>query len=202
MPTTPENPVTVEALLRLKRHECPDDAFWDKFDRDFERRRLQALVNDNGSEGRISWVRLRRMALGTGFASVVLGMALIGTERFGGGASGAINPEAGSGSDVISANKSPVGAGESGRFGEERLQSLASVDTGASNAYLSRGLVSPQFVVDVLSTRLEEDHFDRVLANPEIQGPRRHDAVFVADPLTGGDRYRSALLLDRSLGQF
>lgn len=36
--------VTVEALLRLKRNEQPSEDFWSTFEDDFERRRLNALV--------------------------------------------------------------------------------------------------------------------------------------------------------------
>ncbi len=36
--------VTVEALLRLKRNEQPSEDFWNTFEIDFERRRLNALV--------------------------------------------------------------------------------------------------------------------------------------------------------------
>lgn len=36
--------ITVETLLRLKRQERPGTDFWDSFERDFQRRRLHALV--------------------------------------------------------------------------------------------------------------------------------------------------------------
>lgn len=37
-------PISLEELLRLKREEKPSDAFWDKFDRELEKKRLQAMV--------------------------------------------------------------------------------------------------------------------------------------------------------------
>lgn len=39
-----EKEVKVEDLLRLKRAERPDDAFWDTFDRELHQRMLQTLV--------------------------------------------------------------------------------------------------------------------------------------------------------------
>lgn len=38
------SPVTLEDLLKLKRHEKPDDAFWNTFEKDFKKRTLQELV--------------------------------------------------------------------------------------------------------------------------------------------------------------
>lgn len=39
-----ETQISLEQLLRLKRHEKPGDAFWEKFDRELEKKRLQAMV--------------------------------------------------------------------------------------------------------------------------------------------------------------
>ena len=36
--------ITLESLLKLKKHERPGGDFWDSFDNDFQRRRLNALV--------------------------------------------------------------------------------------------------------------------------------------------------------------
>lgn len=44
-PQTEATPkVTVENLLKLKRHEQPSGAFWNQFDRELEKKRLQAMV--------------------------------------------------------------------------------------------------------------------------------------------------------------
>ncbi len=37
--------ITVETLLHLKRNERPGPEFWDNFEKDFDRRRLNELVN-------------------------------------------------------------------------------------------------------------------------------------------------------------
>ena len=47
MPKTPHedpNEIKIEDLLRLKRSERPEDAFWNEFDRELHHRMLQALV--------------------------------------------------------------------------------------------------------------------------------------------------------------
>lgn len=41
---TRENEIKVEHLLRLKRAERPDDAFWNRFDQELHQRMLQTLV--------------------------------------------------------------------------------------------------------------------------------------------------------------
>jgi hypothetical protein len=41
--------VSVESLIRLKRCEKPSENFWNDFDRDFQRRRLNALVETSSS---------------------------------------------------------------------------------------------------------------------------------------------------------
>lgn len=44
MPSEDQKKVTVEDLLRLKRSERPDNAFWGDFDRELHQRMLQTLV--------------------------------------------------------------------------------------------------------------------------------------------------------------
>lgn len=42
--TEKKQSVTLEELLQVKRHEKPDPEFWNSFENNFERRRLNALV--------------------------------------------------------------------------------------------------------------------------------------------------------------
>ena len=44
MPETEKHNVTLESLLRLKRSERPTAEFWDGFDREWNNRRLRALI--------------------------------------------------------------------------------------------------------------------------------------------------------------
>lgn len=43
-PKQTDSGINVEDLLRLKRHEQPDEAFWGKFDRELHQRMLHTLV--------------------------------------------------------------------------------------------------------------------------------------------------------------
>jgi hypothetical protein len=47
------NKVTVEELLQLKKYEKPDDKFWNKFDRELQRKTLQTLVKPTSIRERI-----------------------------------------------------------------------------------------------------------------------------------------------------
>jgi hypothetical protein len=48
-----ETEVSVEKLLRIKRSEKPDNGFWEKFESDFQRRRLQVLMEQENT--RSTW---------------------------------------------------------------------------------------------------------------------------------------------------
>jgi hypothetical protein len=65
--------ITLEQLLRLKRAEKPEDAFWDRFDSELHGRMLRTLVNsDSKSTGLIRWLRMRWLQAGAVAACVVL----------------------------------------------------------------------------------------------------------------------------------
>ena len=51
----------LEDLLLLKRHEKPDDLFWDKFDRELEAKRLMVLVNRQPWYHRLSHALMQRV---------------------------------------------------------------------------------------------------------------------------------------------
>lgn len=44
--------LSVEELLRVKRHECPEPEFWDGFQTELRRRTLESVAVDSGEEGR------------------------------------------------------------------------------------------------------------------------------------------------------
>ena len=72
--------LTVEQLLRLKRAEQPDPAFWSKFDTQMQQRMLQALVAKRRSAPRRAWNALGALRYATvpGLAAAlaVVGIAL------------------------------------------------------------------------------------------------------------------------------
>ncbi len=80
-PQTEANPkVTVETLLKLKQHEQPSKTFWNHFDRELEKKRLQSIVTCEPLYQRLlHGLRVRfhpTVALGTATA-FVLGFFLL-----------------------------------------------------------------------------------------------------------------------------
>jgi hypothetical protein len=61
--------IEVEELLRLKRFEKPDPAFWDKFDQGLRRKSMQALAKENQGFWATLWERrwLQPAALAAAF---------------------------------------------------------------------------------------------------------------------------------------
>jgi hypothetical protein len=56
--------ITLEALLELKRHERPGDEFWDSFESDFHRRRLNTLYVQSSSHDARWMPSLKAFAFG------------------------------------------------------------------------------------------------------------------------------------------
>jgi hypothetical protein len=62
---TTQKPIQLEQLLRLKRAEKPDDAFWEQFDRELHGRMLRTLVNSESQPGAwFNWLRSRWIQAG------------------------------------------------------------------------------------------------------------------------------------------
>ncbi|MFP4540502.1 MAG: hypothetical protein ACLFR7_02635 [Opitutales bacterium] len=198
MPSTTEHPVTLEKLLRLKRHEVPDAEFWSRFDRDLERRRLRALVQD-GAEGKMQgrWTRGRLLGgLFATAASVAALGALVLVQEDG----WFLAPVDGPGFEEVLPAVAQVSPGPL----EARLESMAAVDGALSPPGWPDGalVADSRFVVDSLSAAGEHSHFLRIHANPVFSEVRRDGAQFVADAFTAGNRASATFLTDRPRGQF
>ncbi len=79
--------VSVEDLLKLKRAEKPDDAFWDRFDAQLHQRMLQTLVKKDPWHLQVLRCFRLRIVQGAAFACVAAA-AFVGLDRsgtFGGG---------------------------------------------------------------------------------------------------------------------
>ena len=73
-PKTPAYSARLSELIRLKKSERPDAAFWDQFDREFRNRQLTALVQARSwreRAGAIALIILRKSAVFTATASVL-----------------------------------------------------------------------------------------------------------------------------------
>lgn len=71
------NHVKVEDLLRLKRAERPDAAFWDQFDRELHQRMLQTLVKKDPWYVQIMRGLTGRIAQTSGVGAAVAAAALV-----------------------------------------------------------------------------------------------------------------------------
>lgn len=194
MPNSPDHRVTLEDLLKLKRHEEPEPAFWDRFERDFEQRRLRALMSRE-STGVLSfglhWMRQTGWAFGA--LAAALAVAFIGLSRFSSSKMG----------------ETLVGSAQLLRSapGAATLNEVPAMIELASLSDLSepsRGSVQsePRFVVDVISDRPEPDHYRRVLSNTAFFGGNSGGTEFVADALTTSGRPRATFLVERPRAQF
>lgn len=113
---TPEAEERLSQLLRMKRQERPDAAFWDKFDEELRSKQLSALVRTQSwyeRLGKTSLVVARKSATATATLSVfALGIfAVSQNEFFADNESDATQPALGAGNDSIvqnATNQSPL----------------------------------------------------------------------------------------------
>lgn len=198
MPKSTDSQITLEELLRLKRHEAPEPAFWEQFDRDLERRRLRALVVPDEGRGSSFWAGWRRtlaLASGTFAAAGAVGFAFLQrAPQF----SGAFVESPASAEVASVPSEATIPAAVAGQPVHEASLAPAPAihDLRLADAIDSR------FVQDVINARVEQSHFRSVLSNPSFVGMRADDAQFVSDSWTTTGRSRATFLVDRPSGQF
>ncbi len=83
---SPENDVQLSQLLRMKRQERPDDAFWGKFDEELRSKQLSALVRTQSwyeRTGKLALLIARKSAAATATLSIfALGIFTISKTEF------------------------------------------------------------------------------------------------------------------------
>lgn len=161
--------VSLEMLLRVKRAEQPDSEFWESFEKDFNRRRLNSLVERDTRSWRL-WSPLTKFM---GLAVPALGMLALGVLGW-------------RSQDVTV----PVMA-EVSR--DDMLAALAKQESAALSAVsevtqssLTSGAdrLSSQFVLDVLEDKTSARHsFRKVLYTPALQAVSPVGASYVRDSL-------------------
>lgn len=172
-----EPPVSLEDLLKLKRHESPQDGFWSDFERDFQRRRLRALMDGDADAPRwgfwkqaLLWGPVSTGAVAAlAFFALSAPDALIQTDEAAGG-----EPELASAPVKLQVlpESRPV---ESGR---------PALLTSVESLQVHRG--QSRFVFDALASDEEPGSFRRVLSNASLSVPTTAGSRYVADPLTAG----------------
>lgn len=174
---TDQTPVTVEALLKLKRNERPEEGFWEEFESTFQRRRLRELVGRERLRERI-WIPVVK-----GFAVAVPLLALAGLLTY-----EKLEP-LGSERAVASANGSPAvvsgGVEESGVGPEADLAEANSGGVEFPRGTLQRQ--SMRFVLDALSgAAVSQRNFEKVLYSPALQTQPASGQRYVEDSFSSG----------------
>lgn len=161
--------VSLEMLLRVKRAEQPDGEFWESFEKDFNRRRLNTLVERETRSWRL-WSPLTKFM---GLAVPALGMLALGI--LGWRSNEVTMPVMAevSRDDMLAA----VAKQESAvldTVGESFQSGLASTSDRLSS----------QFVLDVLEDKTSAKHsFRKVLYTPALQAVSPVGASYVRDSL-------------------
>ena len=77
LPNPTNSEIKVDDLLRLKRHERPDEVFWEQFDRELHQRMLQTLVKKEPVYVQMLRALTGRAAQTLGLAGVAAAFALV-----------------------------------------------------------------------------------------------------------------------------
>lgn len=162
--------ISVEALLKLKRLERPDDRFWETFERDFERRRLQALAARSNWRDRLLIPSLRALALA---APVLLVAGVLYVRQS---------------ADVV-AEPRPLLVEASSRVSDPVSIAYAETDGVFPDGLpeMTTSLASSQFVLDAIQpASTSGQHFRKVLYSPAIRVPAQDGSVYVRDSFSPG----------------
>lgn len=114
---------TIEELLRFKKAERPDEAFWDRFDRDLHQRMMQTLVKKEPWPTQLLRALSGRLAQGTAVAAALVLIAMMVVRP-------ALVPQQGSGTTVATTTDSVPTNQEAVDSAEPELQQFTAADYG------------------------------------------------------------------------
>lgn len=164
--------ITLESLLHLKKSERPKAEFWESFEKDFDRRRLSALVQRPTWRDVIVSPAFRVLSLGIPAMALVV-MALVWS------------PEENlvSSTHVIAKRSDPVTEAVA------QIETVAQVSQPAAMTYdLDATQASSQFVVDAFQDSTGSSmRFRKVLYSPAIRLSVPSGAFYVRDNLSSSD---------------
>ena len=165
--------ITVETLLQLKRNEKPAEDFWENFEKDFHRRRLNALM-ETGTRSAISFISLFKALAFTLPALLLVGGTIFWSR-----------------SSESPISRSVVSTSEPVEFdsGESLAQvERSQVESTDSIPDFSSDRVANQFVVDAIqSSPSSGANFRKVLYTPAIRLSPSSGASYVRDNLSTSD---------------
>jgi hypothetical protein len=170
MDKSPHNaPVSLEALLKLKKCEQPDEQFWDSFEQSFHRRRLNSLVERDEHSWRL-WNPLVKLMTVAVPALGLLALGLLGSRSH--EAASPVLAEV-SQEDILA--HSVPSQQVRPNSGEEALSVFS-----PSSSHLAS-----QFVLDALEERSATTRaFRKVLYTPALQASSPTGASYVRDTLS------------------
>ncbi|MEX0322861.1 MAG: hypothetical protein AB3N63_11925 [Puniceicoccaceae bacterium] len=161
--------VTVETLLRIKRDERPGADFWESFESDFQRRRLNALVESSSKRNPFWMPGLRTVAIGLPALLLAVGGLFWTQTDVPSGVQIAVVenvPELVAEGFVAQADPAPV----------REVEVLPEFDTSVA---------SSQFVVDAIQPSQTKSHnFRKVLYTPAIRLTAPRGASYVRDSMS------------------
>ncbi len=174
-----EPPVSLEDLLKLKQHETPQREFWDGFERDFQHRRLRALMDSEGRSGRFNFGFLRQLLVWSPVAGGAMAVAALAFVSSPG------NGLSHRGDSLPSQQELATSAGLAPAF-ESNAESPSPRPVRAA-ATSTPSFGEPErshFVIDALASQEETRSFRRILSNVSLNVPTSVGSRYVADPLT------------------
>tara|TARA_B110000438_G_scaffold300883_2_gene354351 strand:- start:583 stop:1182 length:600 start_codon:yes stop_codon:yes gene_type:complete len=199
MPSSPNKPIKVEDLLKLKRHESPDSDFWEQFDQDFERRRLRVLMTEESVPEKMAsfrWVRGLFLG-GAGFATAAAAVWVLafqtGTINFAQFGQGSVEPSI-TAQDQVVVSESPAFETSRDTFTPSLRENVQ-----LASARTSR---SAEFVIDALIAESDSRGFESVHANPVFSGQSYGSAQFVSDSYGQSDRFEPTFTVERAIARF
>ena len=177
--------VTLETLLRLKRSERPADDFWDAFENDFHRRRLNSLVEKKPLRSSFLNPFFKAVAVGMP-ALLITGLAFFWIQ----------SPEV-STSNPGTANAIAFAENDPSASDMKREEIPGSKLTALA---INEGPLVSQFVVDAIQNETDRPvNFRKVLYTPAIHLSAPNGAFYVKDSLSS--RNYSVTTADLKLGR-
>lgn len=162
--------VTLEALLKLKREERPGGEFWDSFERDFQRRRLHALVEKPAFSDILWNPVMRTLAIG------LPALLLVAVSVF--WSQGRLTSH----QDTLAATTAPTL--DTGSVKTTEVATAAEVQVLPE---LPTNLSSSQFVVDAIEDNSSSMNFRKVLYTPAIRLSSPTGAFYVRDNMSSSN---------------
>ena len=157
-----ENKVTVENLLKLKKHEKPSEDFWNKFESSFEQKRLNALLDRPSLFHRLTQGLLRFSLVGVPSVAAIAFVAYLGQTN-----------------SLVTDNNSSELVAEPSASELTVSPQLANTGSASGNQFLEKS--NSRFVMDVMVNSQPATNFRKVLYNTSLPRSGAQDQMRYMD---------------------